>query len=678
MSKRKLKEFVGRRQQCRRALQATKQELDYVLRNDNLANNCVEIDHVENYSNLEVNCNVTRGNSSSSDNDNIDEHSTTFLQCTSSSDCSKSEISNDDTIFRQLTEWALKHKISHLALTDLLHVLSMHHPELPLDSRTLLATPTSTSICQLETGQYCYFGITRSLSKLVSFIKPFDDKIELSFNVDGIPLFKSSKLQLWPILGLIKNTNSSIRPFVISVFCGKNKPKPIDTFLNPFIEELSALLKHGFFNDNKHFQVNVHCFVCDAPARAYLKGTKSHTGYSACDKCTVHGEYFKNKVIFDSLISQKRTDQSFRQQLDEDHHISSTPLLNLPINLIKNFPTDYMHNICLGIVRKMLNTWIGGSLRVRLPHQKVTTMSQRLLDLKRRIPIEFNRKPRSLEELKYWKATEFRTFLIYLGPLVLKDVVNNAVYQNFLLIHFSVSILLSEIHIRKFGIELVRNVINVFIDHSKTLYGLEFMVYNVHLLSHICDDVEWFGVLDNFSAFPFENYLGQLKSLVRTSTNPLQQIHRRLCEQDLFISRSSNQNCGIKLSLEHSNGPLISGQNYRWHKQFTKLHFRCITLSLVSYCKADSYVLNFSRDKVIEIHNILTTIDNSTYIIGKEFLDYSDLYLYPYPSSELNIFEVQNLSESFKLWAITELSSKCIVIPYKQHFVAMPIIHSLL
>ncbi|KAJ8952617.1 hypothetical protein NQ314_007500 [Rhamnusium bicolor] len=60
------------------------------------------------------------------------------------------------------------------------------------------------------------------------------------------------------------------------------------------------------------------------------------------------------------------------------------------------------------------------------------------------IPLEFNRKPRSLDELQYWKATEYRTFLIYLGPLVLKDILDVAVYENFLAFHFSITILLSE------------------------------------------------------------------------------------------------------------------------------------------------------------------------------------------------------------------------------------------
>ena len=38
------------------------------------------------------------------------------------------------------------------------------------------------------------------------------------------------------------------------------------------------------------------------------------------------------------------------------------------------------------------------------------------------IPHEFNRKPRGLEDSDRWKATECRTFLCYVGIVVLKCI----------------------------------------------------------------------------------------------------------------------------------------------------------------------------------------------------------------------------------------------------------------
>ena len=41
------------------------------------------------------------------------------------------------------------------------------------------------------------------------------------------------------------------------------------------------------------------------------------------------------------------------------------------------------------------------------------------------LPSEFNRQPRALEDLDYWKATEQRSFLLYTGIVFLKEIVRD-------------------------------------------------------------------------------------------------------------------------------------------------------------------------------------------------------------------------------------------------------------
>lgn len=119
-----------------------------------------------------------------------------------------------------------------------------------------------------------------------------------------------------------------------------------------------------------------------------------------------------------------------------------SPLLNLNIGLVSLFPLDYMHAVCLGVMRKLLDTWIGGDLNIRFRARTVQLKSENFISLQKYIPNEINRKPRSLSELPRWKATEFRTFLLYLGPVILQTV-DIGIYEHFFLFHSAIFILCS-------------------------------------------------------------------------------------------------------------------------------------------------------------------------------------------------------------------------------------------
>jgi len=143
-----------------------------------------------------------------------------------------------------------------------------------------------------------------------------------------------------------------------------------------------------------------------------------------------------------------------------------------------------------------------------------------------------------------------------------------------------ISILISKKHINNFGILFAKNCLLTFINHCKNeLYGLKFVVYNVHLLTHICDDVEVYGSLDEYSSFLFESYLDHLKKLIKTSTNPLQQIHRQLHEINSSLLKFKEHNfknpdrSKYFVDMEYKNSPLLN--NFcESCKQYKKLLFQ--------------------------------------------------------------------------------------------------------
>lgn len=176
--------------------------------------------------------------------------------------------------------------------------------------------------------------------------------LELSFNVDGVSPFHSTNTQFWPISCLIRNVKT--KPFFVGIFYGNSKPKPLEDFLDEFIKELNDLTKNNFFFRGEYIQINIQSFICDAPARAYLKCIKTHSGYSSCERCTQVGEYHGRDVFPDMSVRGMRTDETFLTQDDVEHHLGVSPLLNLGIGMVSLFPNDCMHSVCLGVTKKLL------------------------------------------------------------------------------------------------------------------------------------------------------------------------------------------------------------------------------------------------------------------------------------------------------------------------------------
>lgn len=302
--------------------------------------------------------------------------------------------------------------------------------------------------------------------------------------------------------------------------------------------------EHGIKFFQKTFIVKLKCFVADTPARSYLKCTKGHGGYSTCERCTIHGVRHlikkTSKVIYPGVSYAARTNESFRNKDDPEHHMGKSPLENInAIDMTTSFILDYMHLACIGVMKKLLEMLMYGSLKIRLsPIQKIK-ISQRLLSLRSQLPSEFQRKTRSIFCVRQWKATEFRFFLLYCDPIVLRDVISKNLYRHFLLLHFAFRILCSDRLAVLFNVK-ANECLKKFVLLVPELYGKEAQVINVHNLIHIADDVLNMGCsLSRINCFPFENTLGRIKRTLRTAVKPLAQVCRREHERTTLLKKTS-------------------------------------------------------------------------------------------------------------------------------------------
>lgn len=272
-----------------------------------------------------------------------------------------------------LATWAMRHNTSHVALNELLQFFKNDYNTLPCDARTLLKTPKCKEIQKVPPGEYIHIGLQNSIEFFLKKIENFPSEIKLNFNIDGVPLSKSSSSCFWPILC---KANVFKRIIVIGIYHGYSQPKDFNLFLRPFVNELKQLMSAYTFR-GKSIQIKVRAFILDTPARSHVLGIKSHTAYFGCCRCTQEGEYF-GRVTFPEMNAAKRTNASFRNNSDEHFHNRNTILNELDIDLVDQFVLDYLHLVLLGVVKKLLKMWTSGKIESLLPSKSIMHIEELL------------------------------------------------------------------------------------------------------------------------------------------------------------------------------------------------------------------------------------------------------------------------------------------------------------
>lgn len=593
----------------------------------------------------------------------------TVEQHTTSSNSSCSEHENyfnysdenntSQTLSSKLQSWIIEEHIPHKSGNALLKILrNCGHNSLPKDIRTLMQTQRKATqqIEKMDNGSYVHFGLVNGLQRsMEKYFKECPDSIKLLINCDGMSLSKSSGSQFWPILVSIY-MDICTEPFPIDVYHGSSKPKNANIYLSYFINEMIEILRNGILYNGKICKILIAGIVCDAPARAFITYTKSHSGYFSCHKCTQEGEYIKS-IIFPEVKFTLRTNKSFRSKEQEEHHTGVSLLEKLEIDMVHQIALDYMHLVCLGIKKRLLLFWVKGPKNVRLnmDHQKY--ICNALSAVRFSIPSEFARLPRSLNDLDKWKATEFRLFLLYLGPVILQSTMSNKYYTHFLTLSIAIRILCDP----KLCIEMnnyAHNLLVYFVDNFKKLYGQEYMSYNVHNLLHLTNDVKTFDPLDKFSCFQFENYLRNIRQKIQNSGKPLEQLVNRISEE--------NQLPIIKASI----------------KLYPRIHYSKV--EKINLIELKEFVISIKnpnnccllKDNSIFIVKEIIFLNKILHIVGNQFTKMESLFVQP--CNSLNL-QISIIDDHFKYITvpISEIKKKCLKLTYFKYAkpIIIPLIH---
>lgn len=113
------------------------------------------------------------------------------------------EIDHDTDLKEKLRQWANEFRISKRAIDGLLSILiSCGVENIPKNHRTLQATPTNIKLIDTAGGKLWHNGLANCLQKIFVSLDR-DITISLNFNIDGLPIYNSSKICFYPILASI-------------------------------------------------------------------------------------------------------------------------------------------------------------------------------------------------------------------------------------------------------------------------------------------------------------------------------------------------------------------------------------------------------------------------------------------------------------------------------------------
>lgn len=154
-----------------------------------------------------------------SDSEPCEDNSEDFFLSTSDE---SEEDDQEETLRSNLKRIAIEDNMNISTVSKILHALSLLHPSLPLDGRTLLGTPTHLNVRTMDNGKYFYLGLKTGLIAIANSLT--FETIHLLFNIDGILISKGNQSQLWPILCKVRNVKSDV--FAVAIFKGEKSLNP--------------------------------------------------------------------------------------------------------------------------------------------------------------------------------------------------------------------------------------------------------------------------------------------------------------------------------------------------------------------------------------------------------------------------------------------------------------------
>ena len=212
------------------------------------------------------------------------------------------------------------------------------------------------------------------------FVNNNDTKITLTWNTDGVPLYKSSKVSIWSFFLIINELPPKLRVLkeniiLAGLWFGSRDPLA-NLFMNSFVKDLKALYRGVEFKLRNFNLVRIKGLVVsgtyDLCAKALFLNIQKFNATYGCPNCTIKTrrvDHVQRYTYIDN-ITLRSTNESVR--LGREAHYANAPILGIkgPTTLnvlvydyIRSTAIDQMHCVFQGITKKLMPFWFDSENR---------------------------------------------------------------------------------------------------------------------------------------------------------------------------------------------------------------------------------------------------------------------------------------------------------------------------
>uniref|UniRef100_A0A182HS28 Uncharacterized protein n=1 Tax=Anopheles arabiensis TaxID=7173 RepID=A0A182HS28_ANOAR len=608
---------------------------------------------------------------------------------------------NKPTLRDQLKQFTMKHNPSEDMVKDLLSIMKENGLELSnsnvsssssssnstsVSNDSSLSSSLSGSFCgsggpspappvyhnfdvlPMSVGRYLSFGIKRSIT---NYLQRFVDDsnhwymktlfMDLAFYVvkSEAKLEGGSAPHYLIILG--KLSIQLDEPFVIGVYQGAfPTPTIANEILRPLVDEMKELENRKFEIESRPYLLSIRAVLCDPIANSLITCTALPNSQYGCSKCNQKGQLQFSEGITSfpptTSLATLRTDDDFVYGLINGHHVGVPVLGELNLDLKSQFMIDYKYVVCEGVMQRLMHLWTTGKLDYRLNKQSLRRISSKMVAMAKYCPREFRQKPKPLEELDRWDAYDWRQFLLYYSPIVLKKHMPHKYYVHFLYLHLAMRILISGELFVECNTFVAGQLLNTFVADYGALYGAPLIDYNVHNLLHFEEANMKAGPMCRMNGFHFDRQMDGILRCVST--------RRSITLEE------------IGAQIEDTTGAIVENQLNEYKQPFPRLEATPFGTELlvnqhVTLSTREPDNCAIAKDGVLLIE-AFGVHEGEIVITGRRFVEQAVLYQAPVTTQKLLL--VSGLSDLCMVKA-TDLLSKGVKIDTLRGIVVLPLLY---